>query len=343
MQGILGLFRGVTGFALCALLLSACATAPVEEPVPMPEAIVESEPEPPPEIPIIPPLPDPPVEPIELPDPPSVAIALTSRQPAYDDVARELGELLDNYTIYDLSDKSQPPITAFRMINDSDARVVVAIGLRAARSSVAMSEFPVVFSQVFNHQEHALLGESTRGISALAPLDAYLAAWKDLDPAITRVGAIIGTGHDELIRQAHEAADQHGIQLTVRIVESDQEALYHFRRMIRNIDGFWLFPDNRVLSTRSLREFLSRANQRKVPVAVSNEAMLSMGATISISTVASDIAATIVDVIRNIEAGRIEKVPELSRLSEVRIVVNDALVNRSLPDEAPAPERTARE
>lgn len=307
--------------AAAALIMAGCATAPEPPPVePEPEPIVVVEPDPEP-IPIEPPVePDP--EPLELPGPPAVAIVLTSRQPAYEAVALELGKRLENYTIYDISDKSQPPITAFRLINDSESGAVIAIGLRAAKSSIAMSETPVVFTQVFNYQDHGLITENSRGVSAIAPLKAHLDAWQEIDPNISRIGAIIGKGHEDLVAEAKLAAEERGMQLIIHEVSSDQEALYHFRRTIRNIDAFWLFPDNRVLSARSLNEILTQARQRQVPVSVPNESLLSLGAAISVSTVASDIASTIVDIIRMIEAGRIADVPSVSPLSETRVVVN---------------------
>ncbi len=317
---------GVFGLTF-ALILSGCSffgEPPPDDPIVL-EPVVEEPREP--EIPIVPAPVDPEPDPIltePLPEPPTVAIALSSRQPAYEAVALELSNILDEYAIYDLSDRSQPPVTALRLINDSDAGVVVAIGLRAARSSIAMSDTPVVFSQVFNYNEHELLSDSSRGVSSLAPLSAHLAAWKELDPEISSVGAIIGEGHDELIAEAHAAAERHGVELEVQVVTSDQEALYHFRRMVRDIDGFWLFPDNRILSARSLSAILEQANQRRVPVAVTHEPLLAMGATLSVSAVAEDIARTIVGVIREIEAGRIEQIPPITPLSEARIVVGDS-------------------
>ena len=259
---------------------------------------------------------------------------LTSRQPAYEQVANELGAMLEKFTIYDISDRSQPPVTAFRQINDSESGAVVAIGLRAARSSLSLSQSPVVFSQVFNYEQHGLVTENSRGVAALAPLDAHLSAWKKVDPTLASVGLIIGEGHEALVTEAEIAADRHGIELRIVRTQSDQETLYHFKRMIREIDGFWLFPDNRVLSPRVLREMLDQANRRQVPVAVSHEAMLPMGAAISISSVASDIAATIIEVLHRINADELENVPAMSELSEVRVVTNDALLKRHVSADA---------
>jgi ABC-type uncharacterized transport system substrate-binding protein len=210
-----------------------------------------------------------------------------------------------------------------RSINDSDSTAVVAIGLRAAQSSIANSELPVVFSQVFNYQEHELLTEHSRGVAPLAPMEAQLAAWTQVDPDIQRVGIIIGEGHDELLASAELAAEKHGVELDIRIAHSDQETLYLFRRMIGDIDGFWLLPDNRILSSRVLTEMIEVARRYDVDVVVPNESMLQIGAAISISTVAADIAASIGKVLRRIQAGEIEQVPPMTELSEVRVTTSN--------------------
>ena len=71
---------------------------------------------------------DTPDKPPAAPNLPPVAIVLTSQQPAYADVASELARRFDDYEIYDLSDRRQPPITVLRTINDSGSGAVVAIG-----------------------------------------------------------------------------------------------------------------------------------------------------------------------------------------------------------------------
>jgi ABC-type uncharacterized transport system substrate-binding protein len=319
--------NGLARFAtlIAALAFSACSTnAPVPEPIEEEHGIVIVPPDPA----IEPAPPTKPVEPPELPELPPVAIVLTNSRPAYADVAEELARHLVDYDVYDLSDDSAPPIAILRSINDSDSSAVVAIGLRAAQSAVAMAGVPVIFSQVFNYRDHGLIGDRSRGIAALAPLDAQIAAWKTMDPTVKRIGAIIGEGHDDLTAEAEIAAERHGIELRVQVSRSDQETLYYFKRMVRDIDGYWLFPDNRILSPRILEQMLDEANRQHVPVGVANESMLKMGAAISMSTVASDIAATIVKVLRQIHAGRLDRVAPLTPLTEIRVAINGELLSR---------------
>lgn len=303
-------------------LVSGCVSAP-----PQPAAAPEPVPEP--EIPVIKSVPEiPPSVPEITIEPPTVAIVVTSRNPAYEDVAVALADHFDDVSIYDLSDRSQPPVSAFRIINDGGNDVVVAIGLRAANSSVALSDAPVVFGQVFNYQDHSLLGERSRGISAIAPMDAQLAAWKKAEPTLSSVGFVIGPGHGALIEEAELAAERHGVQLIVNVANSDQEALYYFKRMVRDIDGFWLLPDNRVLSSRMLRKMIDQANRHSVSVLAPNSSLLSIGATISVSTVPTDIAGRIRDVVERINEGQLDSVAPMTALTEIRVEVNDALLRQ---------------
>jgi len=305
------------GALLAVAALGGCSVlAPDIDPVEDAVVVVPVKP-PPPQVAIKPPPPKPPTL-------PPVAVVLSSSQPVFLDVANALAEHLDDFEVFDLSDSSRPPVSVLRVINDSDSGAVVAIGLRAARSSVAMSDVPVVFSQVFNHQDHDLLNENSRGVAPLAPLDAQLAAWTEVDPTISRIGIIVGEGHDALIEEAQLAAQKHNIELHIRVAGSDQETIYIFRRMVQDIDGFWLFPDNRILSSRSLQEILQTARRSQVAVAVPNESMLDMGATISLATEATDIAATIAGIIRKIQTEGLQNVRPVSPLSAIRVVTRDS-------------------
>lgn len=323
------------------LVATGCATLPPEPPpVEQPPVEVADEPT----IPVIEPTPPPPV--VKPPEVtvsplPAVAIVLESREPAYEDVVIELEKHFEVYSVYDLSDKSQPPVTAFRLINDSDTAAVVAIGLRAATAAVQLAKVPVIFSQVFNHQDYGLITESSRGVAAIAPLDAQIAAWKEIDPVVSSIGIIIGEGHEELIAEVELAAERHEISLDVRVAHSDQETLYLFKRMVQDIDGFWLLPDNRILSARVLREILDDAKRRNVTVVVPNDAMLPMGAAISITTIPTNVADKIAEIVRLVQANRFADVPPMTPLSEIRIASNAAfLQKRVAANGATEPEGT---
>ena len=95
--------------------------------------------------------------------------------------------------------------------------------------------------------------------------------------------------------------------------------------MSRDIDGFWLFPDNRVLSSRALREMADIGKRNRVRFAVPNEGMLSLGAAVALTTVAEDIAAVIATVLDRVRRGETANLPRLSALREVDVVTGRAM------------------
>ena len=310
--------RAVTCVALLAvsILVGGCATPVAEAPAPVaaePEIPVlpPIEPAKRPTVPLIPP-------PVETPPEP-VAVIVSSSQPAYEEVAAALTYEFEDARVYNLEKNVNSPATIMRQVNDSDTGAVIAVGLRAARSAVAISSVPVVFSQVFNTADPALESDNARGVAAYAPLDKQLAEWRAVDPDISRVGLIIGEGHDDLVAEAERAALAQDIELLVHVSSSDQETLYVFRRMSREIDGYWLFPDSRILSARSLREMTQIARAQRVRLAVQNPSLLSLGASVSLATVAEDIAGVIAGIVTQIREGHFDEVPRLTALRQVEV------------------------
>lgn len=318
---------------LLLLSLSGCALLNQEPPPPavvtIPEPAADPEPEPPA---VAPPVTESVVT-IEPPPQPEavssqVAIVLSNSLPAYTKVASALLEYLEDYIVYDLSDRNRSARQVFSAIGDSDARLVVAIGLKAAKVSKSFATVPVIFSQVFNVADSELLSDNVKGVAALPPMELQVQAWQALDPDIRNIGAIVGTGHDDIIAETDHAMQKRGIRLHYAISNSDRETLYLFKRLIRDLDGFLLFPDNRILSRTVLLEMMSEAARHHVQVAVFNDSFLEHGATFSASSVDSDIADNITLALNEILDGNIENVDPLMPLTKIKIQTNPDMVRK---------------
>ena len=318
-------------------LLAGCTllAPPAEEPPPGPPPelppAVEPEPEPPPPAPE----PEPVVEPQPEPEPeppaniePLVAVVLSDRTQAYVDVADAMSQYLNRYDTYDLSDRSQLPRDAFASIADSGAAAVVAIGLPAARAARRFATVPVVIGQVFNVNDGELLGDDVKAVSVLPPMARHIEAWHDIDSSIRNVGAVLGPGHDALIEETDLALKARGVKFHYAVAESDRETLYLFNRLIRDIDGFILFPDNRILSRSVLTEMMNYASRHRVQVAVFNEPLLEHGAVFSASAVEEDIAENIVKALNQALSGNFADVPAITGLAEIEIRENPEVLDR---------------
>ena len=236
---------------LVLLVLSGCSVFMPQENLPPPpppelppvvEPIPEIAPEPEPEPVVVEPEPEPEPEPVPPNIEPLVAIVISDQTPAYVEVASALESHLTNHVVYDLSARGLPARDVFGQIATSQASAVVAIGLPAARAARRFATVPVVVGQVFNVTDGDLLADEVRAIAVLPPIDLQMAAWHELDPSVRNVGAILGAGHDALIAEADEAMRERGVKFHYAVATSDRETLYLFNRLIRDIDGFILFP-----------------------------------------------------------------------------------------------------
>jgi len=248
---------------------------------------------------------------------------LFSSAPSYVDVVTELRKLLPvqtyRLTLVDVEAENLP-----RML-DSLRRpgvFVFAIGLPAARIARDQLKAPIIFAQVFNYQELLVDGRTVRGVMTMPPLDLQVQDWKRLDPRIQRLGLIVSPAHTNLIPQAERAANAVAITLKYQISNSDRETFYLFKRLVPQIDGLWLVPDDRILSPTVLRELLSYAASHGVRVCVFSDALLQWGAFLSATPTPVDIARTLRRILQTITTEGTNGLPTLTPLSEVLVRVN---------------------
>lgn len=212
---------------------------------------------------------------------------------------------------------------ALAALDRRDLESAVAIGMDAAKL-VADVGLPVVFCQIFNY-ERFLANGGTYGISPLPPLDAQLAAWKRLAPGVDAVGMVVGAEHSLLIGEARAAAAEANVALHVQFAESDREALYRFKRIVPDVDGFWLFPDNDILSPGVLREMLDYMVEHEVHGIVFNPSLIEWGALMSMGSRPDDVARAAAAVLDAVVARRSDAIPALTPLAELDVRINEEL------------------
>ena len=155
----------------------------------------------------------------------------------------------------------------------SSGTVAVAIGVEAVEAARAqLPAAALVFCQVFDYQD--LLGaERTWGVQSVPPLGLQLATWKELDSSLQRIGLIVSDAHAGLVDGAMQAASVAAAEVSVAVSASDRETLYLFKRLAPQLDGLWLFPDNRILSPACCTSLDLRATHG-IGVLVFNDALL---------------------------------------------------------------------
>jgi ABC-type uncharacterized transport system substrate-binding protein len=321
-------------FAGCAAFRPDSPSAPVAvvppvEPSP-PPAIAAPEPEPTP-APVRPPKPPPP--------PRNVVVLFEQGAGGYADVAAEIEAELPPARYRTLlvpipADAAKPadllnPLVALK------PSVAVAVGRVAVELARAnLSATPLVFCQVFNYQEFLDSGTRVWGVSPLPPLALPLRGWTSVNPSRRRIGLIVSDAHSTLVQEAVAAAGD-AFEIKHAVSSSDRETLYLFKRLASEVDGFWLVPDNRILSPNVLRDLLSYAVAHDVGVLVFNESLLPWGALMSATTTPTDVARGVRSVLERVVSGATKGLPPLTPLAETKLTVNADVAGRLGVADAP--------
>ena len=266
-------------------------------------------------------VPAPPPEP--QPERHRIAILLSDNVPTYEAIADQIVRRApeNEYKILNLDRNPELPASALVSIDQFDPDKLVAIGLSAARAGQKVPDVPMVFCQVFNYQDHNLISLKAKGIKFLPPFSLQLEIWKELSPNLRKVGLIIGPNQEELVAEIRQAAEQFQVELLTETVQSDKEALYAFKRLTAQIQGFWLLPDNRVLSPTVLREMVSYGRKHGNQTVVFSPQLLSLGADISFSSNDADVADAVLRVLSNAADEELSG-PSMTSLTTLRAEIN---------------------
>lgn len=301
---------------------------PVDSPEPEPPAAAPAPaPEP------IPPRADPVVEapaPSEprlgMPPPPAepkpVLVVLPPQAEAFSSVLPELEAELSARELAPTTVRLDAlPTAAASSAADRPTPLVIAVGTAATRAALErrLGAF-VVFCQVTDVDFDA--APNAYGVDSTPPLDLQLKAWRRLDPTLRTIAAVLGRDETLLAARARDAAAAQGLALELRLASSDQEAIYHFKRIAADVDGLWLLPDNTVLSPRAIREMLEHAAARGVQSLVFTPSLLEWGAVLSVTATDLDLARTLAGVVDVLADGRGDALPPITPLTELEARVN---------------------
>lgn len=302
------------------LLLAGCAQQPQrEEPSPPPVKAQEPAPKPVAALPKEPP-----------PPPPEVAILISSDIPAYREVADEITTRLgDRAKSWYLKGGREADARTLAEIDQSSRAQVVAVGLDAAIGAKRLKgRRQVIFCQVFNYAEHRLTTANYKGVAMLPSFEKSFTIWKSISPDLKQIAIITGPGLEGYVRLARAAAKAMGITLIHREVGSDKELLVVFKSVADSVQGYWIWPDNRVLSGIVLREVLTFGARRGKQVAVFNNDLLDLGGLLSITTDFHDISAKVVERLKQAENKPQIPGPAIKPLDEAVVSINPVMVKR---------------
>jgi ABC-type uncharacterized transport system substrate-binding protein len=261
--------------------------------------------------------------------PEAIAVLLSDESPAFRGVARELArQFRGPIQTFRLNGHDNGGSEVLNQVQASDRSVVVAVGLPAARVARRLHGKRVVFCQAFNYEDMQLVTPWMKGVAAVPPPSEQFRYWKQLSPKLARVVVITGGNLGTLLDEGQAAAAKQGIKLVRAQVASDKEMIYTFRRLVRDAQGLWLVPDNRVLSRDVIRELLTFSVKEGKEVMVFSPELLSRGGLLSVETEPDDIAARVIERLSLVGAPGEVPGPAIVPLTRARVRINEAMTAR---------------
>jgi ABC-type uncharacterized transport system substrate-binding protein len=257
-----------------------------------------------------------------------VVILVSDDIAAYSQVAQALAKHLGQRGIVRYLKGSQ--LENMKMLaayKDDKHKQFVSIGLNASVTAKSLADSQVVFCQVFNYQDYGLLTDRHKGVS-MVPISKTFGTWRALAPGITDIGVISGPGLEDMMQTAKSAAKKFGVTLHHKTVNSDKEYQFAYKEMADEVQGYWLLPDNRVLSGSMLSDVMTFSVRNSKQVAVFSEELLNLGGLFSITSDPQDIAQQVLE--RLEQAQKNETIPgaDIAYLDKAVVRINSVMAQR---------------
>jgi len=219
-------------------------------------------------------------------------------------------------------------IKALAAYKDVEHKQFVSIGLSASVAAKSLTDRQVIFCQVFNYQDYGLLTAKHKGVSMMPSMSKTFSAWRALAPDITDIGIISGAGFEDMLQAAKSAAKSYGITLHHAVVNSDKEYQYAYKEMADKVQGYWVLPDNRVLSGNVLRDVITFSVRNSKQVAVFSEELLDLGGLFSATSDSQDIAQQVLSRLDQAQGKEATPGADIVYLDKAVLRINSVMAQR---------------
>ena len=178
-----------------------------------------------------------------------------------------------------------------RKIRDSDAMLLLAVGVKAALvAKLEIVDIPVVFCMVLDPAKHDLKAPNMTGIRLEIPIERQLRTMRSVLPSMKRIGVLYDpekTVH--LVEEARLLSKSMGLELVVKQVNTEKEVPPALRALLSQVEALWLVPDSTVLTEDSLKFVLGTALDFNVPVIGFSSELVRSGALLGLSVSYEDV------------------------------------------------------
>jgi ABC-type uncharacterized transport system substrate-binding protein len=209
--------------------------------------------------------------------------------------------------------------------------VLVAVGPLAAQlAHEVLPETPLVFCMVPDPEKMGLAAApGVAGVAFRIPVRNQLAAFRSVNPAAVRIGALHGPDAADVVAEAHRTAAAVRLDVSAQPLGSDQDVSPALRAMLSGpdaVDALWLPSDTLLLGDEARRLLLKEAAKAGKPVYAFAGSVVAEGALVSNGPDFASIGERVADLVNRLAAGEREPIGMLFPLAE--LVINTKTATR---------------
>ncbi len=189
------------------------------------------------------------------------------------------------YTEYDVQGDLELGKKLVRKVQESNAALIVAVGLKAALAAKAeIADIPIVYMMILDPLKHQLTAPNMTGTLLEVPVDRQLKIMRAFLPTLQRLGMLYDPAKtSSRVKNAVQQAATSNFQLKNLPVESDKDVPQQLRALLSDVEALWLMPDSTVLTNESVQFILESALARQRPVIGFSPQLTRLGALLSMS------------------------------------------------------------
>ena len=223
----------------------------------------------------------------------TVTVIRSHQVVAYDDAITGFQEGCKDYgiTVRDICDLNGDAETGKKVVigiknSKSPPGLILAVGVLATTlAKEYITDIPVIFCLVINHERFNFQGSNIVGISSEAATEDQFLAIRELLAGRKRLGVIYDPLQTEkLVAEAIPLAQKHGFDLITKKIASEKDIEASLDAIINKIDVLWLVPDSTVINKNALSVLLKKVQKYRLPTFCTSSTIVKAGALASVTT-----------------------------------------------------------
>jgi putative ABC transport system substrate-binding protein len=189
------------------------------------------------------------------------------------------------YTEYDAQGDLELGKKLARKVQESNASLIVAVGLKAALAAKAeITDIPIVYMMIQDPLKHQLTAPNMTGTLLEVPLDRQLKVMRTFLPTLQRLGILYDpVKTSSQVKDAERQAATSNFLLKHLSVESEKDVPQKLRALLSDVEALWLIPDSTVLTNESVQFIVESALAQQRPVIGFSPQLTRLGALLSVS------------------------------------------------------------